>query len=441
MKRKNNRPTNQEKPKDPVFGNKNLPTGSSIFERGTIILVDATRHTYRVALNSGRTVICNRLKTSPGDNSLLPAQTNVVVSWALGAPYIFGLLPDQTQAPSSQEENPETVTDLIGHGGQDPTLNRNLAMNGRGANEPNDLIPGDEVLSSGDGASVAALRGKFAQLKGSPLAKVQALGQENLVQIIAGIYRVMTWMGESSINNDGGKISYKFRGGFDQLTQSGPDEERYNIKFDLGAIGDILLFELTNYAGQAIFKLHIKQDGTCDLTSTGILNAHFGNDRNLIHQNNKQGSIEENIDGDVTTNLNGKQTTVIEGDKNERIKGSNNLNVQGNSLANYAKNLEMFILENFKKTVTGSITERARQINQFSDDIVLGEGATSHGTKFEELETELNKLDAKLTQLISLYNTHTHPVSGPTAGPTPNLLIGESTINFSLAKSSNVKLK
>lgn len=431
---------------DPVFGKENLPTGSNHIERGVIILCDAARHSYRVALNGGRSVACNRLKSHPNDHALLPVQTKVAVSWALGAPYIIGVLPEEVE---QKDENPETVTDTVGYGGQDPVFNRNLTLNGRAPGEPNDVLPGDQVLSSGDGASAGVLLGKIALLKGSPLAKILALGNEDLIKIVAGIYSVVTWMGESKVINNEGKTSYVFRGGSDQLTQSGPDEERYTIKFDLGATGDILLFELTNHAGQAIFRLHINSEGSIDIYSAGFFNYHSGQNRQQRHATNYQGNVENNIDGDVTNLHNGNITNDISGKKQTNIKGSASTVVEGEELHNNLKNIQHNINENYTKTVgkdsleniSQTATRRANTINEFSNNIVLGEGATSHGTKYEELKAQLDILQNVLNQFIANYNLHIHPVSGSSTGVSSSLVTQSSNADFSLAKSSVVKMK
>lgn len=431
---------------DPVFGKENLPTGSNHIERGVVILCDAARHSYRVALNGGRSIPCNRLKSHPNDHALLPVQTKVVVSWALGVPYIIGVLPEEVE---QKEENPETITDTVGYGGQDPVLNRNLTLNGRAPGEPNDVLPGDQVIASSDGASIGAFLGKFAQLKGSPLAKIQTFGNEDLVQIVAGIYRVITWMGESKVVINEGKTSYVFRGGTDQLTQTGPDEERYTIKLDLGATGDILLFELTNHAGQAIFRLHINSEGSVDLYSAGFFNYHSGQNREQRHANNCQGHVENNIEGDVTNVHNGNVTNNISGKKQTNIRGSTSTIIEGEELHNNLKNVQHNIKENYIKTIgkdstetiTQTVTRRANKINEFSDNIILGEGATSHGTKYEELKGQLDILQNVLNQFITMYNLHIHPVSGSSTGVSSSLVTQSSNADFSLAKSSVVKMK
>jgi hypothetical protein len=205
--------------------------GTPHVERGTILSCDARGQVYRVALNSGRTMQMGRIRSHPGDMTLLPPRTIVVVTWALGLPYIMGVLPPEVASVDS--ETPQSITDVTGHGGDDPVLQRNLGANSRAPDEPRDILPGDFVGTSPDGASVSALHGKVAQLRGGALAKVQAFGDSDLVQIVTGLYRMISWMGESRILNEDGKTSFVWRGGTDQITQTGADEENYTIRLDV----------------------------------------------------------------------------------------------------------------------------------------------------------------------------------------------------------------
>jgi hypothetical protein len=236
---------------------------ANIIERGVIMAVDAQRQIYRVRLNSGRTLMMARIRNHLGDVNVLPVGAFVAVTFGLGLPYIMGVLPPESA--NTQEENPITVTDAEGYGGNDPLLARNMGASSRGRDEPRDMVPGDFVGLSPDGASVAALHGKVAQIRGSALAKVQAFGDRDLVQIVAGTIRTLSWMGESRIENNDGKTSFIWRGGCDQLSQTGPDEERYTIKLDVGDTGNMINLEVCNRENQAVFRFHVDPQGQCEL--------------------------------------------------------------------------------------------------------------------------------------------------------------------------------
>lgn len=469
------------------MGGSAMAPPQNVIERGTIMSVDAQRHIYRVALNSGRTMQMSRIRAHLGDLAILPNGTIVAVTFALGLPYIMGVLPPETAEEA--DENPTSVTDAAGFGGNDPLLSRNFGANSRGANEPTDVSPGDFVGLSPDGASVSALHGKIAQLRGSALAKVQAFGDNDLVQIISGVMRVVTWMGESQVVNNGGKTSFIWRGGTDQLTQTGQDEEKYTIKLDVGNTGNMIKLEVCNRDGQTVFRFHVDPQGKVELFAAGGFNQHSGNDENAQHPVRYHGSVREvvtggatrNIGGNVTNNFESNLTNTIStnlsttvgqdralrinrndyveigGDAKELVGGVKEVYSAGDMISEVIGSAAFHAVktrggEAKIETAGGNITmspgEGTFQVNAGADRVVLGTGAVSHATKFEELSLAIQRIVAQINGINAIISTHVHPLAGPIAGstgPSPMLApIGAPPLapipDISAARSSVVKV-
>lgn len=440
-------------------------------ERGTVILTDANRHSYRVAMASGRTMAMNRIRSHPGDFALLEHGTQVVVTFALGVPYIIGILPPESVSGDPQEVA-RTITETADSGGNDNTLNRNIGVSARATNEPSDLIPGDFVGSGPDGAAVAALHGKTAMIKGGSLAKVSAFGDNDLVQIIAGIYSLITWMGEAKYVNEGGKTSFIWRGGSDQLTQTGMDEQRYTIRLDVGHTGDGVKLEITTPEGQPLFRFHANSEGRCELFASGGFNQHSGStelsehpvryhgslseeiagNRNTTISGNRtvrtQGSVQMDYGTDVTENIGQDQVSNINRDLRITIGGLMNLLVNGNtSIRSNGGNYNVTLTQNGLygvNTDAGNIeftptTGKLRVPTSNTDAIELGDNPPYHACRYEHLHSTLETLQGTLNQFITTFNAHTHVVSGTAAAPTP-LSVPSLTINDSDVKSTVVKI-
>jgi hypothetical protein len=295
-----------------------------------------------------------RLRSHPGDMVMLDNGTFVVVTFALGAPYIMGVLPPESL--STYDENPTAITDADGYGGSDPVLNQSTGFSSRGTNEPQDLSPGDQAVASRDGASVAVLQGKVAQLRGSPLAQVQTFGDNDHVQVVGGTMRTITWMGESQVENNEGKTSFIWRGGTDQLTQTGQDEERYTLKLDAGYTGNMLNFEVCNRDGQTMFKFHVNPQGQLELFAAGGLNQYYGSSVSQVHPVNINGSVEERITGDVTRTIEGDVVETHNGSRTERVSSNHAQTVGQDSLLTVNRNRRSSVGANDYEVVAGKKT-------------------------------------------------------------------------------------
>ena len=273
-----------------------LNAGGPQMERGTVLETDARRHSYRVSLNSGRTVSMGRIASGPGDTTLLAHGTPVVVTWALGLPYILGVLPLDV----AHTDDGPSITGQEGQGGMDPALDRHLPASSRNPGAPVDMLPGDALVQGPDGAVVGALRGQHAVLSGGPLATVHALGDSDRLETRAGERRDTTWMGYSETVNEDGKTSFRYRGGSDQITQTGADEGRYTIRLDVGHAGDLVRFELCNREGQALFRAHVDPHGRLEIFAAGGIAQTHGDGPGALQSSAHHGNSEHEVTGDST---------------------------------------------------------------------------------------------------------------------------------------------
>lgn len=390
-------------------------------ERATIIGIDPSRDAYRVRTISGRVFVCTRLRFGVGDNSRLPMGTQVAIDYRLGAPYITYLLP--TEVGDAPTEQASGITDTDGHGGQDPTFQRNFRVGGRDPGAPNDILPGDSVQTSPDGAAVGALHGKVAVVRGSPLAQLRALGASDLVQIVSGIFRHDSWAGYTQIINEEGKTSYIVRLGSDQLNETGPDEDRYTIRLDVGHTGGLINLRVTTPDNRELFRFHVSEGGRLSIYARGGV-GQMGGHEGASHHQRHQGNYETEVDGDVLNTTSGRATDSagehiretanndshvvgqdqlirINRDKDESVGGRSTERVQDDktievSTGNFevssrvggatvstsqAVTLESLVADILLNARAGNINLNAVR----PDSLSLGEDATHHGVMYEPL--------------------------------------------------------
>lgn len=414
-----------------------------------------------------------KLRQMPGEFAILEHGTPVRVDFSLGEPYIDGILPLSTKAPVGEPIIP-SITGTTTYGGNDPTHDRNFGVTARAAGEPVDLMPGDQAIRSEDGANIAALRGKVAQIFGSELANIRAFGDTDQVTICAGLFRLLTWMGEASYTNDEGKTSFSWRGGSDQLTQTGVDEEKYTVRLDVGHIGGIIRLEVTTPDGQPVFRFHVDPAGHGELFFAGGLDQHVGRASSQSHPMRFHGTREVEVEGQDTIRVSGEvthqyeagKTVEVSNDDNHTVGQDLNLTVNRNENISIGGRVQATVHGPHKTVVTSDamltevqgsgdfgVTVQGGNIDftptagafrvrtAQADKIEQGTDPTSHGTKYEELETALNALVQDYNTFKALVKSHVH---GTTSGPTDTSIVLATVVNFLAnwrpAKSLVVKL-
>ncbi len=492
----NSSPLGPEKSGDPLTGNlPGLSTGStwtepprSVRERARIVSVDANRRAYRVITLSGRYFTVLRIQNSSTDFDLLPIGTDVRIDWSLGAPYIDGILPSEGNTPNEyvEKDNPTGTKGFIVN---DPVLNQNLGANSRDNDTPTDILPGDFVRRGADGATIGAYHGKVAQVFGGHLAQILAFGEQDKIEIISGLFRLITWMGESKVINENGRTSFVWKGGANQLSETGADEEKYTIHLDVGATGNLINFRITTIDQQNLFQFHVTKDGRMEVFSIAGFDTQIGDRDKAGHLTQIDGNVTQHIEGNLTETITGSHTYSVDGDiKNEY---SNNLDykigndfivkVNKNTAINTGGNKSERIVGDDQKTVGGKETTA---IEGDSEDTIKGhknlhvDGEISVKSNNDKIKLTCQSADLEidaggnvikmtcqnaqiggegdnavlynitqsiLNNLITTTMTHTHDVavSGTTgiAAPSTGLIAGLTPLTGQLSQMQSQKLK
>lgn len=290
-------------------------------EFGTVITFDSNTLAAVVRTERGRVlhgVPC--LRSNPGEVAPLPTGTEVAISYAYGPPIIVGCI----SFPSTKNENTPSfsITDASGFGGQGLNQSEFPEGNYRRPGEPTDLIPGDWAAVGPDGNGFARLGGGTSIMKSGPMSQIRTHSINDLVEIFSRNFRHVTDMGEMKITNEGGKINWSFRGGVTQRTEAGPDEEKWTIRADLGATGDVFNFELTTPGGQTLFKFHVDASGHCEIFGINGVNIASGNRYNGTHAEEHNGDSTKNVGGNQSSNIAGGATHTYGGTLKETIGGN-----------------------------------------------------------------------------------------------------------------------
>lgn len=220
------------------FSSQNQVSGS--FMEGSVMAVDIIRHVCQVRTLSGK-LFNNVPWVMPvggglGRNGLHGSPImgeRVLLSTALGYPIIVGSLPrssSEVQVGTSIGGSPTIDT------GNYSTLSKGLTQN---PGKPDDLLQGDQVLSSESGAFVGALGGGSVILKASGLAQLFLSRIDDLGRIVARNWEVFTDTYMDVSSNIKGRI-YRFVGySNDQVKSRDNKFNYYEIHGDT-AIGEQL---------------------------------------------------------------------------------------------------------------------------------------------------------------------------------------------------------
>jgi len=445
-------------------------------EFGIVVTYQADNYTATVRTSAGRTLTgVPRLRSSPGEIAPLAPGTPVLLNFDYGAPFILGVL----SAPLGNDpaDNKFSLTDTEGFGGQG--LNKTALDTGsdyRNAQEPSDVVPGDWVQLGSNGNSIGVLAGGVNVMRSTPLAQIRTHLINDLVEIISRNFRHITDMGEFTVQNNDGRINMRFRGGSDQRSEAGPDEENWTIKFDLGAEGDLLNFELCTPEGQTLFRFHVDSEGKCEIFGINGVAIHSGNLTGGTAVETVTGNKRQSFLGNHETEVSGTQKHTVRGGVETNVLGDHTLSagndvrtqalrdyglsagrnmyvaVQGNDTGeslifdiasgNYFVNIggvnspnpkSGFTMKTFAgdmnhestaggnfniTSLLGILQSKTRKAvlstNNIPDSVILGGSAlTSHIVKYEQLEQHL-------MLLYQLLDTHVHVEQGTaTAGPFP----------------------
>jgi hypothetical protein len=320
----------------PNRGNRHGGVGDR-FRRGefaTVISYQADTYTANVRTENGRPLTgVPRLRTSPGDVTALEPGTEVLITHEYGEPLILGIVSIPGKTVSAARFS---ATDVQGFGGQGLNKSQTLTEgNYRQPAEPDDIAPGDWAHVGSDGNLVAVLGGGVNVLKSSALAQIRTHLINDLVEVISRNYRHVSDMGEFTIQNNDGRINMRFRGGTDQRSEAGPDEENWTVKFDLGSEGDMLNLELCTPLGQTLFKFHVNADGQCEIYGINGVSINSGSQSGTPSVEQSTGSKRREIGGDQTVVIQGDKRTTVGGNESTETSADHTVSA-GNDLRNQA---------------------------------------------------------------------------------------------------------
>lgn len=311
---------------------------------GTIVDRNIDTHTYTIALSIGDGIAhkegVGRLIQDPGEKRMLPIGARVALTEDYGPLIITGCLPYTLDRQNN--ENRLSLTGESGTGSDDPLeQNKPSAANFRTQNTPRDLGPNDWAQIGEENNAIAVLGGGLNIIKSSPLSQIRTHLVKDMVEIISRNFRHITDMGISEIKNDGGRITWSFRGGADQLTEAGSDQENWVIRIDLGAEGDLFRFELTRPDGGSNFKFHVNSNGRLTLFASNGIDETSGTHK------------RQTILGNHTVNIKGREQKTIRNDQSHTIYGNQLTTLSGSCTQNIANDQAINIMRHRVETIGG----------------------------------------------------------------------------------------
>lgn len=313
-------------------------------ERGWITEVFSDTQTYTVRGDrSGEMRGVMRITQSPNDKRTLPIGTCVAITKEFGQNAIIGILPFTSDAGNN--DTTFTLTGDTSSGGGDPMVSGQGNGNYRTPKTPRDLIPGDDATVGPEGNAIAVLTGGVNVMK-SGLAQVQTHMLNDLVQIICRNFRMHSDMGTSEISNDGGRINYSFRGGANQPVEAGTDQEKWTIRFDVGAIGDLFHLELTRPDGNTIFKFHVNSDGKVEMFGAQGIDLMGGDQHTQKHLKDREIVVK------------GADTQTVGGDQTKQVRGKKDETISSNATQTVGNDRVISVVRHETKTVGGKQEEK-----------------------------------------------------------------------------------
>jgi hypothetical protein len=269
-----------------------------------------------------------RLVADPGEVGILSRGTEVVVHYELGFPVIAAVL--KSAATSAMEVNPARISEVRGVGGEDGVYEqKNAAADSRAPNDPVDVIADDWVRKGKQNNFVGVLSGGTNVLHSSPMAQVRTHGVNEMVEVMANVYRHISSMGNLEIINNGGKTSLIWRAGADQSTENGANAENWTLHLEAGAEGDLFRLKVTTPHNNTLCELHMSADGRLSLTGVAgvdISSGTRGTAREDVAENKEVsvlGSMAVGVKGDVQETFDGNKETLV--GKNDTISAGNDL--------------------------------------------------------------------------------------------------------------------
>jgi hypothetical protein len=306
----------------------------------------------------------------PGTIAPLENGTVVVVDMSLGFPYIDGVL--NINASSEKRERAPKPPSLAGAEGS--TVTEAMVSSGmpgyyKNVYTPEDVVPGDHVRMSPDGNYIAVLRGKENRMFGSEKAQISVIGLNDLVRIICEDYEQFNGFGTFKVSNAEGRGNVEIRGGADQLTESGGEEEQWTFHVDVGDQGELFDMRVTTPEGKTLSQFKLTPDGQIKLMA--VKGIELINADGAPRSEEIGGDYYRRVGGSTKDRIAGSSTTIIEGEKVTRSSETEKKVIGNDQVKTINRNKIGQVGGNVNETVTGGDPLTANPTNKAVDIGVL----------------------------------------------------------------------
>ena len=200
---------------------------------------------------------------------------------------------------------------------------------------PTGMLPGDWCKVGEDGQCFALLEGGAVKMRATPLAQVEATRANDTLNVVGRNMNLFTGFGRVQFVDDGGKSSFIFEGGTDQLTQVGGPNTNWQIRARVGGEAEGLTdFQLLDLRGIRVFGVNIESDGSShhhqegnhDFYCRGAFSQEIGKG---YSQFVRTGSHKLTVnDGNYAEDIKGNHTSLIFGSKSTSLTGSRADNIR-----------------------------------------------------------------------------------------------------------------
>lgn len=276
----------------------------------------------------GGVTSAQRVLRDPGDTTVIPPGTTIILHNCLGVWLIDGIIKEADVIPGRLP--PPVVTEVRGLGGEDPVRPANgNAPAMRSADTPVDVLQGDYVRHSPDGNHVGVLAGGVNVMQSTPFSAIRMHALDPTVEVFAHKYRHMSAMGNMEIKSNDGKTSLVWRAGADQSDENGPDRENWTIRMDVGASGNMFNFAVTQPDGALLSRIHMSATGRVEIFGIGGVDIVSGGDPTTTTNEVVLSSKVISYEGNLTQNVAGAANSSVVGTRTEEVSG-NQVHLVGN---------------------------------------------------------------------------------------------------------------
>lgn len=289
------------------------------WELATILDYNIEAQTYSIMTGTQSITNVPRLVNDPGETTILPRDTTVVIHYELGYPVIDKVF---KQAPTAASElRPTRVSEIRGVGGEDPLYTASDdATSFHAPNDPSDVLPEDWVRRTKNGNFIGVLLGGTNVLHSAPMAQIRTHALDEMVEIISAQFRHLTDMGDLNIKNEGGKTSLTWYAGADQTVECGAGAGKWTIRLEVGAKGDLFTLRVTTPDGNDLAKFHMSANGRVEILGAAGIDFTSGSN----------GPMVEDVAANKVTRVSGDVTTTIKGAVKETLRKNRDTTVAKN---------------------------------------------------------------------------------------------------------------